>query len=190
MYSLVDFLSLESKHTHTHTHTHTHKHSYIHKHTHTQKHSYIHKHTNTHTHAHTNTHKHTHIHTQTHKYRVRDRDRDRERHGERKRAHEKTCNVIFLRTINRDNFQKREEQVGNKKNNLITAVNLRRKEFVSLYLLGSRLLLSDVGQELRQDSRGRKGSRDNIEMLSTGLLSMTYSAFSPSPTTQGHFHRG
>jgi len=60
-------------------------------------------------------------------------------------AHEETCNIIFLRTINRDNFKKREEQVGNKKNNHVIAVNLRREEFVSLYLLGSRLLLSDVG---------------------------------------------
>jgi len=47
-----------------------------------------------------------------------------------------------------------------------------------------------LGQELRQDYRGRKGSRENLEMLGTGLLSMTYSAFSPSPTTQGHLHRG
>jgi len=47
-----------------------------------------------------------------------------------------------------------------------------------------------LGQELRQNSRGRKGSRDNLEMLGTGLLSMTYSAFSSSPTTQGHLHRG
>jgi len=31
------------------------------------------------------------------------------------------------------------------KNNLVIAVNLRRKEFVSLYLLVSRLLLSNVG---------------------------------------------
>jgi len=73
------------------------------------------------------------------------RDRDRERQGKRQRAHEETCNIIFLRTINRDNFQKREEQVGNKKNNHVIAVNLRRKEFVSLYLLGTSLLLSDVG---------------------------------------------
>jgi len=73
------------------------------------------------------------------------RDRDRERHCERQRAHEATGNIIFLRTINRDNFQKREKQVGNKKNNHVIAVNLRRKEFVSLYLLGTSLLLSDVG---------------------------------------------
>jgi len=81
-----------------------------------------------HTETHTNIHIYTHKHTNT----ERRRDRDREKHRERQRAHEKTCNIIFLRTINRDNFQKSEEEVGNKKNNLIIAINLRRKEFVSL----------------------------------------------------------
>jgi len=41
-------------------------------------------------------------------------------------------------------------------------------------LLDTSLLLSEVGQELRKDSRGRKGSRDNLELLSTGFLSKTY----------------
>jgi len=121
--------------THTHTHTHTHIHTHIHKHTHihtetlietqTHTHTYTHKHT----HAHTNTHTNINIYTLKHTNTERDRDRDRERHGERQRAHEKTCDIIILRTLNRQNFQKSEEQVGNKKNNLIIAINLRRKIF-------------------------------------------------------------
>jgi len=96
-----------------------------------------------HTQTHTQTY--TYTLTNTHIQRDRETETEKERDTERLRAHKKTCNIIFLRKINRDNFQKSEEQVGNKKNNLVKTVNLRRKEFVSLYLLGSRLLLSDVG---------------------------------------------
>jgi len=140
-------------HTKTHIHTHTNTHIHTHTRTYTEKHSYKHNQTNTHIHTQTNTHMHTQTHTQIYTYThsntqiqsETETETETERHGERQRAHEKTCNIIFLRTINRDNFQEREEQVDNKRNNLIKAVNLRRKEFVSLYLLGTSLLLSDVG---------------------------------------------
>jgi len=85
-----------------------------------------------HTQTHTQSYTYTHTNTQLQRETETETETETERHRERQRAREKTGNIIFLRTINRDNFQKSEEQVGSKKNNLIIAINLRRKVFVSL----------------------------------------------------------